>query len=619
MVAGAVGYWPGLAGPLQFDSIPAIVANPDLRFHSHSFDEWYAAAFSSAAGPSGRPVAMLSFALNAALSGVDSALPFRLVNLGIHMLNGLLLAMAIAQLYACHAGNDVKPASASAPYLCGALAGSLFVLHPIQLTAVLHDVQRMTLLACTFQMLALLVYLKGRPSWSIVGTGRVRACQDITWISLFTLLGFLSKENALLTPLLLLVAEAFFFSRAPRLVLLAAFAVPLAALAAWAALGGDRVLDAMYATRDFDLQDRLLTQSRVLWMYVYWIVSPAALSAGWHHDDIAISRTVEDPWVLSALGGWVVVAALIGWSVGRRGPFRLVGFACAWFLVSHLMESTVVPLEMAFEHRNYAALLGALLAMSVGLMSLRSVVSRGLAVIIPALLPLTLCGLLFLRAEAWSDPLDLAVFSVDERPESARALADLAEAKFNLALRKDDRELGIAARDVWERLADASPQDLLPLARLIEVDAIIRGGNHDPALTRLIRAMDKPRLSAQDWIGLGLVEECALNRRCLDVSRYERVLARLATRADASPTVVTLMSARMALAASGNPGDALARIRRGPPVSDFDPEGLSEMAIWHGMLGERAMALERIRQAMSKDHRKLQTAAFRRLYSRDAQ
>ena len=156
-----VAYWPGLDGPFIFDSTPNIRDNPQLVFEQYSFDEWYSAAYSTEAGPLGRPLSMLSFALNAAFSGLESAFAFKLTNLLIHCANAVLVFLCVAGLYA-GAPRLARRDNPDASLWIALIAASIFLLHPIQLPSVLHAVQRMAELAFTFELLALLVYLRQR-------------------------------------------------------------------------------------------------------------------------------------------------------------------------------------------------------------------------------------------------------------------------------------------------------------------------------------------------------------------------------------------------------------------------------------------------------------------------
>ena len=610
-------YWPSMGGPFVYDSITAIKLNPELRFTDYTLDEWFAAALSGAAGPSLRPVAMLSFALNAALSGTEASFSFRLSNLVLHIVNSLLVFLALRILCRRSGSTGLCSEIPGTRHLAiSALAAAVFLLHPIQLTTVVHDVQRMALLATLFQLLALLVFLRGRPLWSVGGPGRVRACNDLTWIALFTVLGFFSKENAVLTPLLLLVVEAFCFASKPGRVLLAAFVLPLAAVGAWMLTGGASVLDAMYAGRDFDLGDRLLTQARVLWLYIYWFVQPAALTAGMHHDDIVVSRGITDPGVVAALAGWLLVGGLLVFGARLRSGFRLPAFAFAWFLVLHLMESTVVPLEIAFEHRNYGAITGFTMLVAVCVFRVVDVLPRSLAPVLPVLVLASLWTLLFMRASAWASPLTLAVFSAEESPDSLRARVDLAEARFNLALQRNDREEAIRSRDAFDQLTAAQPDSMFPLARLIEIDAILGGDSRLAGYTeRVVAMLRKPALTIQDTIGLNLLLDCVARIRCLDAPSAARILEALSARPDVRPADVTLKRARLMLAQSSDPIAALRIIETGPPFKTYGAQELGEIAVLRGMARQPAAALDTIAMAMAIDPSWRLSAAFRRLYS----
>src|SRR5699024_8372087 len=52
---------------------------------------------------------------------------------------------------------------------------------------------------------------------------------------------------------------------------------------------------------------------------------------------------------------------LAAWYLRHKNRWPL--FALLWFFVAHLVESTVIPLELYFEHRNYLAIAGPLLAL----------------------------------------------------------------------------------------------------------------------------------------------------------------------------------------------------------------------------------------------------------------
>ncbi|MDP2843868.1 MAG: hypothetical protein Q8O06_09575, partial [Acetobacterium sp.] len=79
-------YWPGLYGGFFFDDFTNIVESEELKIKELSWDALKAAWGGGQAGPLGRPISLLSFALNYFFSGLA---PFyvKLTNRVIHGLN----------------------------------------------------------------------------------------------------------------------------------------------------------------------------------------------------------------------------------------------------------------------------------------------------------------------------------------------------------------------------------------------------------------------------------------------------------------------------------------------------------------------------------------------------
>lgn len=138
-----------------------------------------------------RGVAILSFALNHALSGWSLA-GFHLVNILIHAACGGLVLLLLRRVFP------------EAPYfpLLGAL---LFVAHPLQTEAVTYIVQRMTSLSALFFLLSLYLFVRSR---ELLASG--------------------SKENSVVLPLALLLFVVAFLPgerlRRPLLLALTPFA-----------------------------------------------------------------------------------------------------------------------------------------------------------------------------------------------------------------------------------------------------------------------------------------------------------------------------------------------------------------------------------------------------------
>jgi hypothetical protein len=155
--------------------------------------------FSGMAGPTGRPLALASFALQAE-HWEQGASAFLRVNIVIHLINAALLALCLYQLSLRRAVARNEAA------LVAAAAAGLWVLMPLLATASLLVVQRMTTLSAMFMLLGLSGYLfaraqmSNRPKQALAGMSASLVAG--------TVLATLCKESGALLPVLVLVLEA---------------------------------------------------------------------------------------------------------------------------------------------------------------------------------------------------------------------------------------------------------------------------------------------------------------------------------------------------------------------------------------------------------------------------
>ena len=467
-------YSPGLQGPFLLDdrenitAIPAMkmsaLAVPGVRDALFAWGEWYPH----------RGLARLSFALNYYFADRSfDRFAFKLTNVVIHVLNGLLVYWLSVLLLRRYAGV-ARPRSAQAgwsamqSYLPFVVA-ALWLLHPIQLTSVLYVVQRMTSMAAFFLLLGLVVFVAGRIR---LESGRGHG---LTWMFAGLAggvgLGYLCKENAVLLPFYAFLVELFFFRhealpRATRRRLYGFYAltVGLPALLAVAGLivAWDVIAEA-YLYRDFTPWERLLTQSRVLFFYLGLLVFPHIRAFGLYHDDIVLSTGLLDPWTtLVSVLLWVVLVGLALWGVRRRAMWS---FGLLWYLVGHSLESSLLSLELVFEHRNYVPSFGILFAGAYYLVwSLDRVVStRRLAYPLVGLLVMVLAFTTFTRAGIWSDKHTVIELSLRNHPNSSRTHGEYATTN---ALYAGDTEL---AYKHWARAAELNPSSVVELIEMEKV------------------------------------------------------------------------------------------------------------------------------------------------------
>jgi tetratricopeptide (TPR) repeat protein len=109
-------------------------------------------------------------------------------------------------------------------------------------------------------------------------------------------------------------------------------------------------IDMLYANRPFTAIQRLLTQPRVVLYYLSLLFFPVPWRLSVSHD-IAVSTSLLSP--LTTLPAIVAVIAIIGLCIAYHKKKPLICFAGLFFFLNHAVESTLLPLELVFEHRNY--------------------------------------------------------------------------------------------------------------------------------------------------------------------------------------------------------------------------------------------------------------------------
>lgn len=428
MALATAAYRPGLAGDYLFDDFPNVVDNPDIRLSAPL--SWHQLVVAAQASPSAelrRPLAMLSFAANYYFSGLDPW-PMKAVNLGIHLLNGFLLwRVVLALLVLWRRERAPHTPQTTLEYTALGIACA-WLLAPVNLSSVLYVVQRMESLAQVFVLGGLWLYLEGRRRiLDGAGTGAVLACA--CGLAGGSALGALCKESAVLLPLYAFLVEALLLRFAAprdgaRRALWVMFGVLLfvPAIAGLAWLLPRTLPAAAYAERPFTLGQRLLTECRVLADYLQWILLPHPSTLSFYHDDIPLSRGWIDP--PATLGCAALLAAAIAAALALRRRLPLFALGVAWYFAAHLLTATIIPLELAFEHRNYFASIGALLAAASLVLAIPPRLAS-LRAALPLLWIAVFAAVTWLRASEWRDPIQFAYTEAAIHPLSPRANYEL--------------------------------------------------------------------------------------------------------------------------------------------------------------------------------------------------
>ena len=417
-------YWPGLNGPFLLDDFGSLGALGDIG----GVTDWESArrfVFGGYTGPSGRPLALLTFLIDGTQWPTDPW-PFKRTNLLIHLFNGVLVACVSAKIVEA-AGYGRR----SAQWL-GALSGVCWLVHPFLVSTTLYPVQRMAQLAASFVFLGLLVYLQGRArlfanrrSAYLYMSGAIVVC---------TPLAVLSKENGILLPLLIIVLEATVFSgpqpntegpsRAWRALFL--WLPSLAVLGFMLKYTAGLNFFEPNPPREFGTYQRLLTESRILFDYLQQWFLPAINTAGVFQDHIAYSRGLFSPvtTVFSLIGHGLLITLC----VTQRQRYPLAAFAVLFFYAGHVLESTFLNLELYFEHRNY--LPAAFLFVPVFAAIARKA-NGTFALLASLVIVFGLTTMTFYKARIWSDFSLIVQASARAAPTSARAQQQYSMDLFN--------------------------------------------------------------------------------------------------------------------------------------------------------------------------------------------
>ncbi len=481
-------YSPGLGGPFLFDDSVHITQNRWVKIDNLGWDSLTRAWQSSFTSfPSNRPLAQLSFGINHAVAGLNPW-AFKGVNLAIHLLTGLaIFVFARLGLRALSGQADRTQGET----LFALAVAAFWLVHPLHVSTVLYVVQRMAQLSTLFLMLALSAYL-----W-----GRLRIADDkpgLPWMLAaipLAAIGFLGKENTVLLPLLLLACELTLLrqlslGRNPwpvRLVWIALIVLPLVAGAIYL-INHPGLLS--HGGRPFTLEERGLTQPRILWLYLNWLFVPNVSQLGLFHDDIVTSTSLlSPPTTLIAIMGWIglIVTALV---MARRWP--VFAFAVFFFLAAHALESTIFPLEMVFEHRNYLASIGPLFLLAylvtVGATKTRFPGAIGLLAI--ALL-MAYGAATFARVQNWTSHETFVLASAENHPNSARAQFMAGQLAISMLpkIEGDKSEIANVASQFLEQGLAANDRCLNCLFGLVVLDLHLDRSVDPATLERLTKAL----------------------------------------------------------------------------------------------------------------------------------
>ncbi|MEX2352770.1 MAG: hypothetical protein WD709_01190, partial [Gammaproteobacteria bacterium] len=251
-------YYPGLGSNFVLDDVNNLGGLGSVS--ERGILHYLATGF---AGPSGRPLSLLSFAVQHG-AWPDNPFAFKVVNLFIHLLCGGLIFLI------CRRVTQYLKFSKREGLFFSFFVGAVWLLHPIQLTTVLYVVQRMTQLSALFVLLGVYLYLLMRER-DIQGKHTVSPPVMGLGIWGCTLLAILAKENGILLLLFIPVISSTLLANKPaselkkwnRVIL----GFPLVIFALYLIVTFESIRSS-YGFRPYNMGERLLTEAVVVLDYL---------------------------------------------------------------------------------------------------------------------------------------------------------------------------------------------------------------------------------------------------------------------------------------------------------------------------------------------------------------
>lgn len=410
--------------PFIFDDSDNI-QNPSLRINELSPDSLLKAAVDS--NLLKRPVANVSFAINYYF-GVYNVRGYHLVNILIHIAASFFLFLLLKITFELPVNREKYFNSR----LIALLASLLWLTHPLATQSVTYLVQRMNSLAAMFYVLAVLCYVQGR--LKVEGDNeKLKSFDGWLWFAGSLISGILaigSKEIAVTLPTVIFLYEWFFFQdlswkwlnkKIPWIIALLVFLY----CAAYYYLGGNPLSKIFNScnNRPFSSLERVLTEFRVVMHYIGLIIYPNPDRLVFDYNfplSISLFSPISTVVSILSLALICVLAAVIA------KKERFIAFCVFWFFINLILESSVICLEIIFEHRTYLPSMF-LLAIIPALL-----VRTRLNTVLMTIVLLTLCAgcgyWTIKRNKTWQDLIGFWQDSINKQPMKARGYNNLGVA-----------------------------------------------------------------------------------------------------------------------------------------------------------------------------------------------
>ncbi len=434
ILAGAA-YSNSFSVPFIFDDGSNIVHNRGVHLSSLKIADGDLIRLKSSIAKNGRTISQISYALNYYFGGLNTW-GYHLVNLIIHILCAWAIFKFTLLTLTLPAMKDRYGSWARE---IAAACAIIFVVHPVNTQAVTYIVQRATSLAALFSVISLICYARGRLS----------SGSNSWWYYLIAFVcfcaAFSSKQNTIVIPILVFLYEFYFFQELdpdwlkkkwPYLsgiifIILLIFLVytkfePIA----W--------FKTNYARRPFTLFERVSTEWRVIVYYFTLLFLPLPTRLNLDYDFPLSYSLLNPPATIASL---LIIVGLIYLAIYIAKKEPLISFFILWFFVNLVVESTIVGLDLVYDHRLYLPGIGIFIIVIWGMERaihhlaprLRTPLKIGALTV----LVINLSMMTYQRNEAWQSVISILEDVVKKSPGNARQHVNLGVAYSDAKRLKD--------------------------------------------------------------------------------------------------------------------------------------------------------------------------------------
>ena len=408
-----------LKSPFIFDDTKRILENQNIRLTQLSLKNIVSAGFKSSKT---RPIAFSSFAVNYYFNRYDPW-GYHLINISVHILTAFILYLFLKTTLTLPSIDHRY----QRPALIAFFAALIWLVHPVHTQSVIYIVQRMNSLAAMLFILSFWFYVRGR-----LAANRYRRWPWFAGAMLTWLVSLGCKQITVTLPFVVYLYEWYFFQnlntdwlkRSLKYVLvLVALAVLLALIYTgfnpWEKIS--RLND--YAQNEFTILQRSLTQLRVVLHYISLLFYPHPSRLNLDYD-FALSYSLINP--VTTLVSLIVIVGLIALAFYLAQKQRLISFCILWFFVTLIIESSIIPLAIIFEHRLY--LPSMLVVLVPVLLAYRYIKPEKYFIGLSCGLVIISGWWTFDRNRDWKDDLTIWTDTVEKSPAKARPHINLGKA-----------------------------------------------------------------------------------------------------------------------------------------------------------------------------------------------